>query len=371
MKAKYIVWILFLYITLWRIITVCGLDPQRQDQWLWSDVDSRVNILRQHIHADKDRKWEENLKKLKQEIGMERWDTPKVTHINKQYNTMTFPSQRKQPIKKVTTTKCEGNTSETTLYVDMLNSLAETGGNLMELVERIRKAVELQGNPENLVKVDEAINRLVSRLHNVPLSLSLPKLREMDVITGLMERRLVDRLVKLIDSQPITSIVHVSCGNQMHWMNDVLQLRPQVRYMGLDKQDNTLVWLRSKYYGHPNIQFRTVEWQYMLPKGYQLLVAINALHPLELHHIYSFFSSAKYAGFEYILVNSYDGARNEERNQSQMLDFRKPPLGFKKPLRVFHKMGSLNGKPLSLLMYSKEVLEEFGRKDVTVTYEEL
>ncbi|EME31025.1 hypothetical protein Gasu2_50670 [Galdieria sulphuraria] len=378
MQTKKTLFILFLYIALWIFHTGWRVDAQLQEQLLWSDTDTRVNILRQHIHADKDLQWEDELKKLKEGIQVERRDAQKV---NKQSKTtaslpnLNQPQPHERKFSRQSTTMRGGggggNISETTLYVDMLNRLAKTGGNLMELVEGIRKAVELQGNQDNLIKVDEAIDHLLTSLHNVPLSLSLPKVREIDIMTGLMERRLVDRLVKLIDSQPITSIVHVSCGNQMHWMNSVLQLRPQIRYMGLDSRDATLVWLRSKYYGHPNIQFRTVEWQYMLPQGYQLLVAINALSPLELQQVYSFFSAAKYAGFEYFLVNSYEGTKNEERNQSKMLDFRKPPFGFKRPVRVFHEMGALKGKPISLLMYSKQVLEEFGKKEMTVTYEEL
>ncbi|GJD09301.1 hypothetical protein Gasu2_35580 [Galdieria sulphuraria] len=287
MQTKKTLFILFLYIALWIFHTGWRVDAQLQEQLLWSDTDTRVNILRQHIHADKDLQWEDELKKLKEGIQVERRDAQKV---NKQSKTtaslpnLNQPQPHERKFSRQSTTMRGGgggggNISETTLYVDMLNRLAKTGGNLMELVEGIRKAVELQGNQDNLIKVDEAIDHLLTSLHNVPLSLSLPK---------------------LIDSQPITSIVHVSCGNQMHWMNSVLQLRPQIRYMGLDSRDATLVWLRSKYYGHPNIQFRTVEWQYMLPQGYQLLVAINALSPLELQQVYSFFfSAAKYAGFEY------------------------------------------------------------------------
>ncbi|GJQ13342.1 hypothetical protein GpartN1_g5133.t1 [Galdieria partita] len=383
MRTQNILFMLFLYITLWGSSTTpWRVDAQLQDQLLWSDTDTRVNILRQHIHSDKDLKWEDDLKRLKEGIRMERLDSQKMTHINKQAKRPTGEPNPKQPqpppppperkfSRQSRKVGIGRNISEATLYVDLLKRLANSGGNLMELVEGIRKAVELQGNEDNLMKVDEAIDHLLTSLHNIPLSVSLPKVRELDIMTGLMERRLVDRLVKLIDSQPITSIVHVSCGNQMHWMNSVLQLRPQIRYMGLDSRDATLVWLRSKYYGHPHIQFRTVEWQYMLPKGYQLLVAINALSSLELQQVYSFFSAAKYAGFEYVLVNSYEGTKNEERNQSKMLDFRKPPFGFKRPIRVFHEMGSLRGKPISLLMYSKQVLEEFGKKEMTVTYEEL
>jgi len=347
---------------------VSNVDAQLQDKLLWSDTDTKVNILRQHIHADKDQKWEQDLERLKQGIQMDNMHTQTKQQSSTSRSSPKYPQQTSR---KLPGQRNDQNASETTLYVDMLNRLAKTGGNLVELVEGIRKAVELQGNQENLMKVDEAIDNLLTSLHNVPLSLSLPKVREIDIMTGMMERRLVDRLVKLIDSQKITSIVHVSCANQMHWMNNVLQMRPHLSYMGLDHRDATLVWLRSKYYGHPNIQFRTVEWKYMLPKGYQLLVAVNALSSLELQHVYTFFSAAKYAGFEYFLISSYEGARNEEQNQTKMLDFRKPPFGFKKPVRVFREMGTLKGKPITLLMYSKEALEQFGKKDMTVTFEEL
>ena len=125
----------------------------------------------------------------------------------------------------------------------------------------------------------------------------------------LQSKNLINCMIKFIDKFNINSILDIPCGDFL-WMNQVMKIRPEIRYLGIDIVDQIIKNNKNKYI-HKNIEFKCEDiLNFKTDKKFDLLLMRDFFIHINNSEIQIILDKIKKWNIDYFASESYSVEKN-------------------------------------------------------------
>jgi len=125
----------------------------------------------------------------------------------------------------------------------------------------------------------------------------------------LQSKNLINCMIKFIDKFNINSILDIPCGDFL-WMNQVMKIRPEIRYQGIDIVNQIIKNNKNKYI-HKNIEFECEDiLNFKTDKKFDLLLMRDFFIHINNSEIQIILDKIKKLNINYFATESYSVEKN-------------------------------------------------------------
>ncbi len=125
----------------------------------------------------------------------------------------------------------------------------------------------------------------------------------------LQSKNLINCMIKFIDKFNINSILDIPCGDFL-WMNQVMKIRPEIRYQGIDIVNQIIKNNKNKYI-HKNIEFECEDiLNFKTDKKFDLLLMRDFFIHINNSEIQIILDKIKKWNINYFASESYSVEKN-------------------------------------------------------------
>ena len=125
----------------------------------------------------------------------------------------------------------------------------------------------------------------------------------------LQSKNLINCMIKFIDKFNINSILDMPCGDFL-WMNQVIKMRPEIRYQGIDIVNQIIKNNKNKYI-HKNIEFECEDiLNFKTDKKFDLLLMRDFFIHINNSEIQIILDKIKKWNIDYFASESYSVEKN-------------------------------------------------------------
>ena len=125
----------------------------------------------------------------------------------------------------------------------------------------------------------------------------------------LQSKNLINCMIKFIDKFNINSILDIPCGDFL-WMNQVMKIRPEIRYQGIDIVNQIIKNNKNKYI-HKNIEFECEDiLNFKTDKKFDLLLMRDFFIHINNSEIQIILDKIKKWNIDYFASESYSVEKN-------------------------------------------------------------
>ena len=125
----------------------------------------------------------------------------------------------------------------------------------------------------------------------------------------LQSKNLINCMIKFIDKFNINSILDMPCGDFL-WMNQVIKMRPEIRYQGIDIVNQIIKNNKNKYI-HKNIEFECEDiLNFKTDKQFDLLLMRDFFIHINNSEIQIILDKIKKWNIDYFASESYSVEKN-------------------------------------------------------------
>ena len=156
-------------------------------------------------------------------------------------------------------------------------------------------------------------------------------------IETLRSKSLINCMVKFIDKFNINSILDMPCGDFL-WMNQVMKIRPEIRYQGIDIVNQIIKNNKNKYI-HKNIEFECEDiLNFKTDKKFDLLLMRDFFIHINNSEIQIILDKIKKWNIDYFASESYSVEKNFDvlTGKHRKINLKINPFNLSNPIYSFN-----------------------------------
>ena len=156
-------------------------------------------------------------------------------------------------------------------------------------------------------------------------------------IETLQSKNLINCMVKFIDKFNINSILDIPCGDFL-WMNQVMKIRPEIRYQGIDIVNQIIKNNKNKYI-HKNIEFECEDiLNFKTDKKFDLLLMRDFFIHINNSEIQIILDKIKKWNIDYFASESYSVEKNFDvlTGKHRKINLKINPFNLSNPIYSFN-----------------------------------
>ena len=153
----------------------------------------------------------------------------------------------------------------------------------------------------------------------------------------LQSKNLINCMIKFIDKFNINSILDIPCGDFL-WMNQVMKIRPEIRYQGIDIVNQIIKNNKNKYI-HKNIEFECEDiLNFKTDKKFDLLLMRDFFIHINNSEIQIILDKIKKWNINYFASESYSVEKNFDvlTGKHRKINLKTNPFNLSNPIYSFN-----------------------------------
>ena len=153
----------------------------------------------------------------------------------------------------------------------------------------------------------------------------------------LQSKNLINCMIKFIDKFNINSILDIPCGDFL-WMNQVMKIRPEIRYQGIDIVNQIIKNNKNKYI-HKNIEFECEDiLNFKTDKKFDLLLMRDFFIHINNSEIQIILDKIKKWNINYFASESYSVEKNFDvlTGKHRKINLKINPFNLSNPIYSFN-----------------------------------
>ena len=153
----------------------------------------------------------------------------------------------------------------------------------------------------------------------------------------LQSKNLINCMIKFIDKFNINSILDIPCGDFL-WMNQVMKIRPEIRYQGIDIVNQIIKNNKNKYI-HKNIEFKCEDiLSFKTDKKFDLLLMRDFFIHINNSEIQIILDKIKKWNINYFASESYSVEKNFDvlTGKHRKINLKINPFNLSNPIYSFN-----------------------------------